>query len=331
MATCQTQVSADGFDVIRLCNPRISITVLPELGGKIYEILDLETGRDWLWKNPYINLRHPSPGMDYERDLDSGGWDEILFSVKPCTLAVSHNHSLSIGDHGNVVDRAWRHVEKGVNNCGEAICDLISEGQSPDFKFQRRIVLDIEQPRFSIEYSLRNSGSTSWPWMWCAHPLLNIDDGMHIHLQQGQQIRTVSNGVTGPVTDQAWPDLSMPNGESINLTKVFESPGGTDGLCQKLYVKSEKQVCLSTADGEESFNMMYDPQSLPWLGLWINNNGWSGCGSKPYRNLGIEPSTTPHDCLTEAVRNGNGDILEPGESRKWYLAVNLKNRMNMND
>jgi hypothetical protein len=32
VATCQTEVSADGFDVIRLCNSRISISVLPELG-----------------------------------------------------------------------------------------------------------------------------------------------------------------------------------------------------------------------------------------------------------------------------------------------------------
>ena len=41
VATCQTEFSADGFDVIRLCNSHISISVHPELTGKIYEIADL--------------------------------------------------------------------------------------------------------------------------------------------------------------------------------------------------------------------------------------------------------------------------------------------------
>ncbi len=330
VATCQTEVSADGFDVIRLRNACISVTIMPELGGKIYQITDLRTGRDWLWKNPYIALRQPSPGLDYEKELDTGGWDEVLFSVKPCRLKLPGNRSMSIGDHGLVVDKAWHEIETGIHDSGAAVCELLVEGQSPDFKFQRRIILHADQPRFDIEYTLSNTGSSSWPWLWCVHPLLAIKKGMYIDLPRGQKIRSVHEGITGSVTDQVWPNVAMPNGETHNLAKVFDHTNGPGVFNQKLYVQSTKRVCLSTADTTESFSISYDPESLPWLGLWINNNAWSGCGSEPYLNLGLEPTTTPYDSLADAVEFDDADVLEPGESKKWRLAVSLDNKVNTN-
>ena len=331
MATCQTEVSTDGFDVVRLCNSRITITILPELGGKIYQITDLKTGRDWLWKNPHINLRHPSPGMDYERQLDSGGWDEILFSVKPCTLELPGEHSLSIGDHGSAVEKAWRNVESGVNGAGEAVCELLAEGQAPGFRFRRRIVLEAEQARFKIEYTLSNTGSPPWPWLWCAHPLLAVEKGMHIHLKEGQQIRSVQGDTADLAPHQTWPGLRMPDGDIVDLARVFENSGDSDGFCQKLFVQSSGEIGLSTPGGAECLFIHYDPRSLPWLGLWINNNAWSGCDSAPYLNLGIEPTTTAHDSLADAVRVTEADILEPGESKTWCLTVSLKNGIKTND
>jgi len=52
----------------------------------------------------------------------------------------------------------------------------------------------------------------------------------------------------------------------------------------------------------------------------VNNGGWSGCGSEPYFNLGIEPATLPIDNLTAA---DNPPILQPGETRCWCLEVTL--------
>ena len=321
MATCQTEVSADGFDIIRLGNDRVSVSVMPQLGGKIYQITDLETGRDWLWKNPHIALRHPMPGMDYDRELDSGGWDEILFSVKPCTLDLPDEGQMFIGDHGIAVDRAWNNAGTGVNNAGEAVCELFVEGQFPRFKLKRRITLDTDQARLKFEYSLFNTGPTPWPWLWCAHPLFAIESGIRINTREGQQIRLMQQNDATPVEDQAWPILALADGQNLNLEEVYAEPGT---LCQKLFVRSAGQVDFSTADGMECLSMVYDPESLPWLGLWINNNAWSGCGSEPYLNLGLEPSTAPHEFLTEAVAQGQADFLQAGESRNWALSIQLK-------
>jgi len=331
MAIYQTEVSPDGFEVIHLGNSCLSVSVMPQLGGKIYQIVDLRTGRDWLWKNPHISLRHPMTGLDYDREFDSGGWDEILFSVKPCELDLTGGQHLSIGDHGIVVDKPWRSIETGVNSAGEAICELLVEGQSPHFKLERRIVLDAVQPRLDIEYSLTNPGSTPWPWMWCAHPLFAIESGMQINLLEGQGIHLMQDGDTSPVTNQAWPKLALPGGENINLAGIFEEHTEPQTFCQKVFVRSAGEVSLCTADGRESFNMMYDPGELPWLGLWLNKNAWSGCDSEPYLNLGLEPATTPYDKLSDAVAQDHVDILKPGKSKNWRLSISLTNTVNAHD
>jgi len=326
VATCQTEVSADGFDIIRLSNSRISITVMPQLGGKIYTLKDLRTGRDWLWKNPHIALRHPSPNMDYDKELDSGGWDEVLFSVKPCRLDLPGGERMSIGDHGNAVDRPWQRTVESVTATGEAVCGLIAQGQSPDFKLQRTIVLDAEQARFKVEYRLSNTGPSPWPWLWCAHPLFAIDDGMRIKLPEGQPTRLVQED--DEYTSHHWPNVTLTGGKNVDLTGIFEKTNDPETLCQKLFVHSAGEVNLSTADGKECISMMYDPETVPWLGLWVNRNAWSGCGSEPYLNLGLEPATAPFDKLSNAVRHQQAECLQPGETRQWSMSIHLDSTVN---
>ena len=334
MATCQTEVSIEGFDIIRLTNACMSVSIMPQLGGKIYELVDLRTGRDWLWKNPYIPLRHPQPDLDYEKELDSGGWDEILFSVKPCILELADGQNLLFGDHGSVVDRDWQNLEAGVNDKGDATCELVVEGQAPHFRLSRRIVLNAEQARLDIEYKLTNTGTSPWPWLWCAHPLLAIEEGMMINVPNGQQIRT---DPFNPLCshdrgmEQTWPLLASPEGGLINLAAIFDRSTAPETFCAKLFVESSEEVSVSTANGNESLSIMYKPEEIPWLGFWINKNGWSGCGSEPYLNLGLEPATSPHDTLTQAVAYGECTVLEAGMTTQWSLTVYLNHRVNRHD
>ena len=327
MATCKKEVSADGISVIRLQNSCLSVSVLPQLGGKIYEIVDLRSGRDWLWKNPHIPLRRPQPDMLYDRELDSGGWDEILFSVKPCTVDLPNGQQMSAGDHGVLVGIPWRLVHASAESSGEAVCELHADGQSPSFLLRRRISIDAEQPKIVIEYTLNNTGDIQWPWLWCAHPLIAVEYGMHIGLQEGQAIYL--NPASAADADrvnggQFWPMLRSPDGRSTNLAVIFKEPTNPESFSTKVFVRFRNKVCVSTPEDVESFSIEYDERDLPWLGLWINKKAWSGCGSEPYLNLGVEPATAPHDTLAEAVSLGCADYLQPGESRSWTLGVYLK-------
>jgi galactose mutarotase-like enzyme len=319
----QTEVSSDGFNIIHLSNPKLSMSILPQLGGKISGIVDLRTGRDWLWKNSHIAFRHPTPNMDYERDLDSGGWDEILFSVKPSKLEMSDGSHLSIGDHGLLVDKPWREIDTSINEAGQVVCEMLATGVSPHFSLSRNIILDAEQPVFEMQYKLTNTGQSTWPWFWCAHPLLAIQPGMHINLKKDQPIRPVRNGITQTDTDQYWPNLISEDGTRVDLESIFEKTSEPETYCQKLYVRSDGKICLSTADDNEIFCISYDPEKLPWLGLWVNKNGWSGCDSEPYLNLGMEPSSSSHDTLAGAIGSDQVNLVQPGKSISWSLSISL--------
>ena len=324
MATCQTGISAEGFESIRLANSRLSVAVLPEVGGKICQLRNLATGRDWLWRNPHIPLRHPAPGLDYDRDLDSGGWDEILFSVKSCHIHMPKGQRLSIGDHGNAVDRAWRVIEKGVGGTGEAICTLEATGRSPDFKLHRKIALHAMQPSVKITYHLFNTGQQPWPWLWCAHPLLAVEHGMRIGLCAGQEMLLPGDERGVEASTRGWPELCAANGELIDLEGVYANEDRPEGFCQKVFVRSTGQASIYAPDGSERLEFSFDDAELPWIGLWINNLGWCGNGSEPYLNLGIEPATSPHDHLTDAVEAGEARWLEPGQASSWALSISLQ-------
>ncbi len=81
------------------------------------------------------------------------------------------------------------------------------------------------------------------------------------------------------------------------------------------------RVSVVPAGTSESLTVSFDPLQLPWLGLWINNEGWSGCGGAPYRNLGLEPATAAFDCVSKAAEDGAIPWLDPGETRRWTLDV----------
>ena len=74
------------MDTILLQNDRVSMTIVPDAGGKILELKDRRSGRNWLWRNPHLLLSRPQRSSDFARELDSGGWDEVLFSVKPVRI-----------------------------------------------------------------------------------------------------------------------------------------------------------------------------------------------------------------------------------------------------
>ena len=44
---------------------------------------------------------------------------------------------------------------------------------------------------------------------------------------------------------------------------------------------------------------------------------------EPYLNLGLEPSTTPYDSVSEAIDNDAVIWLNSGASREWSVSVEL--------
>ena len=151
---------------------------------------------------------------------------------------------------------------------------------------------------------------------------------MRIELPAGREFRVADAqrlNLDRADSEFAWPRLPLGDGSEIDLAASFDSGAKADRFAAKLFVRSASPgaVSISSANPTERLTIRYDESQIPWLGLWINNRAWSGCGSEPHLNLGLEPSTSPCESLTEAIAEGWTELLEPGNIRTWSLSIEV--------
>ena len=328
MSSFRHDPSPGGLDRIRLEHRHVDLAVVPAAGGKIIDLIDRRSGHNWLWSNPHIPLSRASRNADFNREQDSGGWDEILLSMKPGKIHSASDQFAAIPDHGDLIGCEWSIDELQVTPAGDAICDMIAIGSSAPYQFKRRIRLPKGEPVIELSYSLTNNSDESLPWYWCAHPLLAVEPNARIGIDGSSPLR-VDDAPTqehvDPDSEQYWPNLALRDGRSLDLSRSFAINGAQRTFASKIFVRSPDTGVASVLLGDSGAQLTFrfDPTELPWLGIWINNHAWSGCGSEPYTNLGIEPATTPYDCVNQAIENDAVPWLAPGSTRKWSLIVEL--------
>src|SRR6187549_2014224 len=66
-----------GLRTLILENRQLRVTVLPDLGGKIWSILHKPSDREMLWHNPRVPPRLAYHGATYDNWF-CGGWDEVF-------------------------------------------------------------------------------------------------------------------------------------------------------------------------------------------------------------------------------------------------------------
>lgn len=323
------ELSDSGLDIIRLRNDCVDLVIVPAVGGKILEMVDRRSGRNWLWRNPHIPLARTGRDADFNRDQDCGGWDEVLLSIKPGKIRSASDQFAAIPDHGDVVGCEWSVEELRATPAGEVICDMVALGVSAPYRFRRRIRLPKGESAVEMDYSLINDGDDPLPCYWCAHPILAIEPDAIIDLPRDLPLRVEDEATRASLDDgaeQRWPMLRLEGGESVDLSQSFAVNDEQRAFASKIFVRSPDTGIANVSLGENGAQLTFkfDPIKLPWLGLWINNNAWSGCGSEPYMNLGFEPTTSPYDCVNKAIENDAVPWLDPGERRDWSLRVEMQ-------
>jgi galactose mutarotase-like enzyme len=241
--------------------------------------------------------------------MDSGGWDEIFPSVSPENFA-----GVSIPDHGDLVGLAW-----DVDELAATHVTMSARTRFADCHFQR--VVRLVGDTIHLSYRVENHSSSPVPYLWCAHPLLAIEPGMQIILPTGTPM--FNRGGSGvDRNDFLWPQMA--DGKRMDQIPHPSSPD-FQPYAIKMFTAAHAihEVTISSADGRESLSLQWNPQQVPHLGLWLNVMAWSGSGSAPYFNLGIEPTTAAHDSLSDAHATASARELLPGQTHTWEMTARI--------
>lgn len=298
---------------IELESNTLSVSVLPQFGGKIVSIRRKADSAEFLLaaQQPYR-----TPALDDSfASSDLGGFDECFPSVN----LVKRANRYDIPDHGDLWRRPWT-IEEAADSLLLGV-----DAVSVPARLRRR--LSVDDGIVTLDYELTNTGKTAFSYLYAAHPLFRVEDGDRILLPQGiNQVRLegwtlderAKNSVlTWPVaalhSAQTEYDLSLIRPLSENsAAKIFAGPLrlGRAGL-----YRSQLRVGITVS---------FDPQYAPYLGIWISHGAWP-FEQRPtsHYTVALEPTTAPCDSIEEAEKEGTCRILGANATVRWRTSFSV--------
>jgi galactose mutarotase-like enzyme len=313
------QTTVSGFPAVALRSADLEVIAVPTIGMKLTNLRRLN-GREWLWRSDQIPLAPPKSGASYVETADSGGWDECFPTVGPCPIPGAPHGTPPLPDHGELWSAPW--TSSVYDHTGGTTLAGSARGIAFPYEFHRQITLDLREPVVRFRYLLRHTGDAPFPWIWSAHPLLNVQPGTAITLPGVKQVKLAAvHGREDLAKNEivSWPGAI--GGDSERFT--FPENGG---WALKAFgdLGAEGRMILTDPRRGERLEFVVRRDEVPQVGLWINCRGWAPPGHTPYYNLALEPCIGAPDELDLAVREWRtAQTLEPGEEREWSVDVRL--------
>lgn len=219
-----------------------------------------------------------------------------------------------VPDHGDIVA-----LPTSVFQADSKTLIMTTRGRCADFEFIRKISL--YDNLVELSYKLVNRGNYVFPFLWCMHPLLAIDPTMKIDLDCSVPFTVEAAFGDSPFREGERFRWSGSNSKKVpSLADSKNSP-----FAMKFFSDAEsiQAVSVLAPDSQEKLVFSWDNQMARYLGIWLNYGAWSGDGSKGSYCLGVEPSSSPCDSLSQAVQGESAQYIKPGEIREWVVEVSV--------
>jgi galactose mutarotase-like enzyme len=278
------------------------LSVFPDAGGKILELVHKPTGFNLLWQNPRVGLRPTYAGAAFD-DVWCGGWDELFPTDPPCSLGGNTYH-----DHGDLWIGPWEWAVE-EDDGEQATLHLRRFSVSLPCLMEKWITLHRRANSVVFRHRLSNLGTQPVSFVWNLHVAHAVEPGSRLHFPAERL--GVQPPYTGRVGDEvgelSWPlhvdatgarhDLSRVPGPETGITEFFFANDLQEGWC--VVTHPSVGVGLELAFEREVF-------STVWLfGVY---GGWRG-----HQFLLTEPCTSPPGSLADSVASGRAATLGPGD------------------
>ena len=293
----------------------LAIEVLPDEGGRVSSLKSLHSGMEFLTQSHRCGS-YSQPGFHVAfQDGPCAGIEECLPTVGQCGPETDGG---LVPDHGDFWQLRWN-----VTSASSTTLHMFSTGFSRTLRFSKE--LSLKDDTLCIVYRTENIGSTVQSFLYACHPLLAVSAGDLIVLpREVRELRldySRGNRVGSAGTTIAWPESES----GIRLDIVGSPDSGT---AEMFYTARLSQGCCGIyrrATGE-TLDIWFDPQRLPYLGLWLCYGGWPDGGSGPRQYaVAFEPTTSGHNTLSAAERSGSAITLDAGAMFDWEIRFKIRN------
>ncbi|SMO50044.1 DUF5107 domain-containing protein [Gracilimonas mengyeensis] len=298
-------------------NKYIKLTVVPEMGGKITELLNKQSGTQFIRPGnvPLDDIDLPKYAEAFLPPY-AYGFDECFPSIG-ADIYESNGTTRNIPDHGELWTQAWR----ADIQPDKLVLDI--SGKAMKYNFRKEISLHKNQVEF--KYRLQNTGDEAFDYLWSAHPLLSVEAGDEVLLPQKTRKVRIHAATDERLEDGEtanWPEL-IPGSSSFDVVKEKSS-----GFASKLFVENPQsgKAALYRKRFDESLLIEFDTESVPHLGLWLCYGGWPDDDNYTADySIAFEPTTASTDVLSEARQLSQSVYIQPKEVKEWKVAFSLIN------
>jgi galactose mutarotase-like enzyme len=300
-----------GFRLVHLGNEALEVTVVPELGSRLFSLRDLRLGREWLWRRGGDRtLWRNSPGDPFPEGTFSGA-DECLPTIGACTW-----NGRELPDHGEIWSLPWSLEEKALSS--RKIRTSVSLPLSP-LSLTRELSLTGSTLR--MEYTLLNEGTAPEAWLWAWHPLFTLEQGDRLELPDQVKRLTVEtarhpDALRGTIWE--WP--SPAPGVQLDQLGLQDDDAYMKAFAGPLHWGEAR---LANDRSGTSLTLRWDAESLPFLGIWLTRGGYQG-----WHHVALEPTNLPAETLAEGCRLNPDPFLAPGGTQKWWMEIQLGIQLN---
>ncbi len=268
------------FSALSLESDLVRVVIVPELGAKIVSLFDKARQHEWL-APPMRPLKQTIYGADFVSQ-DMSGWDEMLPTIVACDYQGG-----SLPDHGEVWSIPWQ-VEQTTGAVSLSVA-----GVALRYRFTRSAAL-VAADCLELHYSLANTGSQPFHYLYAAHPQFNADEKTRLVLppEVTQLINVIQDdpawGDSGTLHN--WPMAVDRRGQTWQLDRV--RPPTTIPAASSTFHPSSRSVGRGWCMRAKAVSYVWSGRRLSCL-TWAC--GWMRAAITAFRS---RPANRPTPIMT---------------------------------